>query len=498
MIAQTEELSASPYALDEEDKGSKDETIDENNADHEMSLNDLLRGSGLGKTQLFLWTLVFLVATMQVSIYLKTAILMPYLHCEWDLNSGLEAVIGSSCPVFSTFGGVVAGNLADKFGRKIVLLVTTVFLAFGSIAIAASPNVWVLLAGRILQGICIGMGYPVAYIYAAEITDSKNNELAILSVGVGAQFGGVFIALVSYLALNDIGWRYLVAVVSTPLPFLIIGLILAPETPRFLLVQGKGEEALQLLKKMYKWNGVPFPESCLSIKAASLEKAGKFSRIFHREFRKLTILLTIIYFANLYIYLAFAAYLPLASADTEELPNIPTLNETSCGDVLDRKDILQSFIAFLGDVVGCVMSVFLGKRFGKKLIVASFAVLALVTTVSAIFDLNEIFKVLDSMLLRLCVTGSRILLWSISVEGYPAAVRSTASSFIHGVGETGGTVGSFLTYLLFPISSVSVVSMFVGIAGVQLLATVLLNTGNKDKDIVLANPASNLAVTASM
>ena len=84
------------------------------------------------------------------------------------------------------------------------------------------------------------------------------------------------------------------------------------------------------------------------------------------------------------------------------------------------------------------------------------------------------------MLLCLFGTGLRYTIWLISVGHYPTFLRSTVLTFIHSLGDAGGTVGCFLTYLLYPVSPVCLVSLFVGAAEVQLVASVFLNTKNKD------------------
>ncbi|XP_063677242.1 synaptic vesicle 2-related protein-like [Bolinopsis microptera] len=477
MMSYIKKIFASPS---KSSKLSEQEAKIKRSDGHEMNLDELFQGSGLGKTQFFLWGLQFLIALVHLSIYFMTTILIPYLRCEWGFNTWVEVAVGSALPMSVAVSGVVAGNLADKVGRRMVLLVTTVFLAIGSIMIVVSPNVWVLLVALIIQGICTGIAYPVCFVYSVEITASNNKELAVMIVYLG-QFGGVFLSTVSYFAINNIGWRYVVAVISCPFIVILIGLIMCPETPRYLLVHGKGEEAIQSLKKIYEWNGDVFPKNCVSIKKSDIvEKAGKLLDIFSFEYRKPTILLTTTLFANFYISLAFAAYLPLASENTKESQNIYSANDTSCQNILDKKALAGNIVAFFGDVLGVLLSGFLAKRVGRKFIVIGFSLLALLCTIAGFFDLNQTVKMILNMLLRLVGTGLRYRIYLMTLECYPTVLRSTASTFIHSLGDAGGTVGSFLTYLLYPVSPESVVSLFVGAAAVQLMASVFLNTENKD------------------
>ena len=458
---------------------------EERSSENGIDLDELLQGPGIGKGHCFMWSIQFLLGMVHLAVYFKTTILIPYLHCEWDLDATFQTAAGTISPLFIALGGLVVGNVADKHGRKKVLIVTTVLLAAGCVMIAASPNIWVVLVARAIQGLCTGIGYPVAFVYAAEVTDSNNSKLGIFLVFLGSQLGGLSLYLMSYFVLREIGWRlYLVAVLSAPFLVILVGLSLSPETPRYLLARGQRKEAIKSLKKIYFWNGATLPEidNCTRIHVADeSEKGGKISGLFDRDFRKLTTLLSITFFANLYISLAFAAYLPLASNDIIKMRNLSSVKNTSnCDGSIDQEALMDSTIATLGDIAGCIFTAILISKaltLRKQVIVINLAVLAQLTTITGFFDFNDIVNILFHTLLRFSVAGLRYLIWLYTAEVFPTVLRGTASTFIHAFGDAGGTVGSLLTYSLYPISPVSVVCLFVGIAGVQLVASLLAFMG---------------------
>ena len=134
-------------------------------------------------------------------------------------------------------------------------------------------------------------------------------------------------------------------------------------------------------------------------------------------------------------------------------------------------------------MVGCTFAAVTGKKFGdlgRKLVFRGLAVVALLALIPIFFTLSVVATDVLSMLLRFANTGLRYSFWLLAVEDYPTVLRGTASTFTHAVGNGGGTLGSLLTYALFPVSPVSVVGLFVGIAVVQLVASFLLRTGYKN------------------
>ena len=385
------EVAMNPYPLETEGSAQvetpKEKTL-------EMSIEELLSRLHLGKAQFFIWTLLFLTSMMFNMVFFMTTILIPYLKCAWGLNSIFETAIGSACAVCGAISGAIFGNLADKYGRKTIPLVTALFSLLGYILAACSPNEWLFLLARIIQGTCQGIGFPITFVFASEVVSSKFKEVlvAIFVVYIGAQLGGLYISLMACFFLNEIGWRYLIAMASAPLILAILGLIFVPETPRFLLVSCKKKEALRVISKLFTWNGRSFPETCAGLTACKLEEGGQFSGLFRHGLAKLTILLCTVVFANFYVFLAFAAYLPLALE--KEAGNAKQLQrENECDDNLDQSGLIEIMIAFSGDSLGAFVAAIIGGTYGDlghRLVFRGLAFVALFATIPVFFDLSKL------------------------------------------------------------------------------------------------------------
>ena len=464
--------------------------IEESNEqdDEDINLEEILQGLGLGLSQYIIWGILFVTAlSHKLTMYFMTSVLNPYLRCEWELDTVLGTSIGTSIgtsnPIVIAVSGVLFGSLADKYGRRTVLLATSISLLIGSLMAAFSPNYWVFLLARTLQGICTGIGFPVTFIFATEVVNTEFKELAVFTMALSAQLqqlGGVFLSLIIPLFLNQnmIGWRSLTVILIAPLAFTILGLFLIPESPRYLLVSGKGEEALETLKKLFKWNGTPFPDISggVKLRPCQIEECGEITGLFRHGLAKLTTLLTVVFFSNLFMWAALAAYLTLYSHNLEGKEVTPSL-EKECAHSMDHKILTGYLAAFFGDVVGCSFAAFAAKRIGRSLVIRGFAVLSLVISIPVYFDvMSDILKDVSSMLFRFSVTGLRFTLWLIAIEAYPTVLKGTVSGFTHAFGEAGGAIGALLTYELYPVSSISVVALFVGIAVVQLIASFLWRT----------------------
>lgn len=146
-------------------------------------------------------------------------------------------------------GAGFAGALSDRFGRKIVLLLSAVIFALSAVATALSSGLGEFVTARVVAGVAIGIASMLAPLYIAEVAPAairgrlvSMNQLAIM-LGI----------LVSYLAgwalagLGDGSWRWMFAVATLPSLLFFSALFFVPESPRWLVKEGRHGEAAQVL-----------------------------------------------------------------------------------------------------------------------------------------------------------------------------------------------------------------------------------------------------------
>ncbi len=160
-------------------------------------------------------------------------------------------------------GAFFAGWLADKFGRKPVLLVSAVFFivsAWGSGIATSSPE---FIVYRILGGIAVGAASVMAPAYISEVAKaefrgrmSTVQQVAIIAGLFFAFLSNYFLAKISGSSLNMWWWgyetwRWMFWIELLPAGFFLFALLGIPESPRFLVAKGKKVEALKVLRKIY-------------------------------------------------------------------------------------------------------------------------------------------------------------------------------------------------------------------------------------------------------
>ncbi|KAL0090295.1 general substrate transporter [Phycomyces blakesleeanus] len=162
-----------------------------------------------------------------------------------------ELVVGATT-LGAIFGGFFAGLLSDKMGRKILVIISSVIFIAGALLLALAPSYGVLLLGRLVVGVAVGVASMIVPVYVSELAPKHiRGRLTTLNTLV-ITFGQV-IAYVMNIAFASVdnGWRYMFGIAGIPALFQFIIMPFLPESPRRLVITNKLEQAKSTLRKIY-------------------------------------------------------------------------------------------------------------------------------------------------------------------------------------------------------------------------------------------------------
>lgn len=149
-------------------------------------------------------------------------------------------------------GNAIAGPLSDRFGRRRVLLGTALLFVMSSLLAASATSFPSFVAARILGGLAVGGAILIAPVYIAEIAPADKrgslvslNQLMIV-IGISASFFSNYFLL----QLGEHSWRYMLGVQIVPALLYFALLWFVPESPRWLLLKGRNDAALQVLRRV--------------------------------------------------------------------------------------------------------------------------------------------------------------------------------------------------------------------------------------------------------
>ncbi|MCO5612210.1 hypothetical protein L7F22_066473 [Adiantum nelumboides] len=176
------------------------------------------------------------------------------LFVSHDLNLNLvqqEIVVGS-LNLISIVGGAMAGRLSDWIGRRLTMAIAAAIFFAGAAIMAGSPSFGVLLLGRLVAGIGVGFALMIAPVYSAELSPARIRGSLVSLTEVFINFGILLGYLVSF-ALEGLpstyNWRLMLGIGMLPALLLAAGVLVMPESPRWLATQRRTPEARTVLIK---------------------------------------------------------------------------------------------------------------------------------------------------------------------------------------------------------------------------------------------------------
>jgi len=342
---------------------------------------------------------------------------------------------------FSLFGYILGswlnGNLADYAGRKLGIIMSTVFFSIGCIGCTFSNGLWMLVFWRFVTGMGIGAEIAIVSTYVGELAPAAMRGRY---TGLANMFSFIGLAFVPILALWLVpnfswGWRAMFAVGALGI-FTLFAFPFLPESPRWLLSKGRFGQARKVIESAEARvvsQGRPLAPIVLA--AAEPEAAGlPMAQLFHPPYiNRLTLLFAMwfLFYVGEYIWLGLG---PQFFVDH--------------GYTLTHS-IMFMLMSSLGLSLGAALSAWLGDRFERKRSIftgmliwsVGFAGIAFIADAAAIYALVFIVTVALGFVIP--------LMYTLTNESFPTGGRSSGVSLTDGLGHLGGAAGPIVATSLY-------------------------------------------------
>jgi SP family xylose:H+ symportor-like MFS transporter len=200
---------------------------------------------------------------------------LPFLRTQFALDPVWEGFLTGSLALGCIVGCLIAGKLADRYGRKPGLMVAALIFAISSIGIAFSQTLTYFIVLRFAAGIGVGMASMLCPMYIAEVSPAEVRGRNVAINQLTVVIGILVTNLVNYF-LADHGhdaWRWMFGLGAVPSVVFLIGVTWLPESPRWLMKSGQVAKAQQVLNKI---GSIDFVDS--TMKAIEKSLAGSTAK----------------------------------------------------------------------------------------------------------------------------------------------------------------------------------------------------------------------------
>lgn len=371
-----------------------------------------------------------------------------------DFGIGPQQIgaIGSATLVGMMLGAIFIGSLADRFGRRVVLISSVIWFSLWMVVAALAPNPGVFGFARFMCGLGLGGCMPTATALVVEYAPKNRGNFYYVIMQSGFAVGGILAASLGIALLADGNWRIMYAIGAAPLLLVVLpALKFLPESLDFLVNRGRREEAARLAERLQ----VDLPEP----------KSGSpkvpLAQLFSGGYARSTIMFWLATFSALLMVYGLNTWLPEIMRD----------QGYSLGSSLTFLLVFN-----IGSIVGSLLGGQIADRVGSKPVIAVSFALAAVSAVG--LSLRP-----DSLLLYALIAiggygaiGTQNLINPFVASYYPAQVRATGSGWALGVGRLGAVVGPMLGGLVMASSLGGEWNfyMFAVVAAIGTLAVLLV------------------------
>ncbi|MGB0221258.1 MAG: MFS transporter [Sinimarinibacterium flocculans] len=394
-----------------------------------LRITELIDSRPLGRLQFEVATLCALVALLDGFDTQVIAYVAPAITEQWGMApSALGPVFGAGLLGLMA-GALIGGPLADRWGRKWTIVVSTLLFGAFALATAWAQTPGQLLALRLLTGLGLGSAMPNLIALTSEYAPARLRTMLVTLMFCGFPLGSILGGVLSALWIPSLGWPSLF-LLGGAAP-LLLALVLAwrlPESPGFLLLRRAHSRELQrVLDRLDPRR----PNDLRSVTAGEPPEPGfPLRELFRGSRTKVTVLLWTAFFMNLLVMYFMVNWLPTLL--------------TLAGYSLSLA-ILASSLLNLGGIGGGILLATLVRRYGPYLTLGTAFVLvggivAALANVTAVprLTMPAIF------LAGAGVVGAQFCLNALAAETYPTAIRATGVGWALGIGRTGSVTGPLL------------------------------------------------------
>lgn len=414
-----------------------------------------------------------------------TGSVLPSLTQQFALSTGMKSFVAISANIGVVIGIIPAGRLADRFGRRRVLIVGTLAYATLTFATGFAQNAGGLIALRIADGMAMGAVFPIPYVFASELCPPHRRGRFIAWADSFLSLGYFLSPLLALILIpnveNTTGWRVMFMIGGLPIVFALLAWRFLPESPRWFESQGRWAEAEAVLVKMearaIRATGAPLaiiaPVEFVAVLPQTVS-SHPLRSIFVPPLRRRSMTLWATFGGTFFIFYSIQIFMPTA--------------------VTKMGYTLTSAFAFTAVIVGVsipgkLLESWVIERWGRKPVIISFTVIAAAASFAFGFVRGAVPILILGGLMSFFGIAVDPAVKTYTSESYPTEIRAWGVATTEGFGRLiSGVIGPSLIPVVLANFGVGAVYSLVGT--VALIAVVIVAVfGRETRDLTLEQSA---------
>lgn len=390
------------------------------------------------------------------------------LIVEWQMTPQQGGYLGAAALIGMLIGGMFVAPLADRFGRKNLLVGCLTASAVASLGCAMAFNFETLFIARTLVGVALGAMVPNFVAMTGEYAPQRIRSFAVCFVCSVYSIGGIAAGLMGMVLIPNFGWRSIFWVSVSFIVLVPVVIKFLPESPVFLS---------RFPRRRKEFEGIishvspsTDPTTVVAVEKPE-ESSAPFIEIFRRGNGLNTLLIWVVFLATMLLSYGLNTWLPTLMAGAGY----------SLGGGLFNLVVLN-----IGGFLGAVLGGVLADRLGIKPVILGYFIVATISLASLSLTQNSVIVNILLMFAGATTVGTLSVIHALAAEYYPSAIRSTGIGWAAGIGRLGAiagpVLGGALLGLALPFSQNFLAVAIPGIIGALAMALVNMSRSAKGEE----------------
>jgi len=379
---------------------------------------------------------------------------------DWGIEKTSLGPVMSAALVGLAVGALTAGPLADRIGRKKVLVISLILFGGFSLLTAFATSLPMLTLLRFLTGLGLGAAMPNAATLMSEYAPERKRALLVNLMFCGFPLGSSMGGFVSAWLIPHFGWQSVMVLGGVmPLLLAVVLIVALPESARFMVVRGYPRERIAaVLKRIAPVN---LSESLRFTLSESVQVKAKSALgvIFSQRYLMGTLMLCLTYFMGLMIFYLLSSWLPLLIRET--------------GASIRQASLITALFPLGGGIGVLIIGWLMDRMNPHKVVAVGYLLTGLFVCAIGYVYTHPVLMAVTVFIAGTCMNGAQSSMPALAAGFYPTQGRATGVAWMLGLGRFGGILGAMSGGMLMQMQ-LSFSTIFTLLAIPALVAAVAL------------------------
>lgn len=347
---------------------------------------------------------------------------------EWGVQKSDLGPVMSAALVGLAVGALTAGPMADRIGRKKVLVLSILVFGGFSLITAFATSLTQLTVLRFLTGLGLGAAMPNAATLMSEYAPERRRALLVNLMFVGFPIGSSLGGFISAWMIPHYGWQSVLVLGGVmPLALAVALIFMLPESARYLAVKNRSQQ--QIANILRHIAALPENTRFVLQEAGQVKEQSALGVIFSPRYLVGTIMLCLTYFMGLLIFYLLTSWLPLLIRET--------------GATLSQSSVITALFPLGGGIGVLVLGALMDKINPNKVVAVGYLLTGVFVCLVGFSTSNLVLMGVMVFIAGTIMNGAQSSMPALAAGFYPTQGRATGVAWMLGLGRFGGILGAF-------------------------------------------------------